>query len=145
MKRLTSLLQKWVADPPDGDKAMEIDPLVHEEHGLTLKVRAFPRRNRDRAGPTIGIRHFPVQTVKTSDDLRSTLKGKATKYGDLDHPYVVALNALGMYAYPHHAVDALFGSLVWQRAPSRTAGLSSVRSAPTTAFGGGRRVCRTLD
>jgi hypothetical protein len=78
MKRLTALLQKWVAALPDGDNAMDIDPLVYEGHGLTLKVRGFPRRNRDGAGPTIGVRDFPAQTVKTSDDLRSTLKGKAT-------------------------------------------------------------------
>ena len=31
MRRLTSLLQKWVAALPDGDKAMDIDPLLYED------------------------------------------------------------------------------------------------------------------
>jgi hypothetical protein len=109
MKRLTRRLQKWVVGLPSGDRAMA-DPFVYEELGLTLIVRAFPRRTLDQIERTIGVTHFPAQTVKTGDDLRRKLKGKATKYGDLDHPHVVALNALGMFAYPHHAVDALFGS-----------------------------------
>ncbi len=53
---------------------------------------------------------MPAQTVKSDDDVRSALKGKASRYGALDYPYVVAVNALGIFAYPHHAIDTLLGS-----------------------------------
>jgi hypothetical protein len=46
MKRLTRCLQKWIANIPSGDSTM-VDPFVYEELGLTLIVRAFPRRSRD--------------------------------------------------------------------------------------------------
>ena len=110
MKRLTGSLNKWLADLPGDDAATDADRFVYEENGLTLVVRAFPLRSRDHVGRTIGIRHFPAQTVKGADDLRSTFKSKASRYGALDHTYVVAVNALGMFAFPDHAIDALFGS-----------------------------------
>ena len=43
--------------------------------------------------------------------IRDAVIGKATRYGDLDLPYVVAVNATSDYADEEDAVDALFGPL----------------------------------
>jgi hypothetical protein len=43
--------------------------------------------------------------------IRDAVIGKATRYGDLDLPYVVAVNATSDFADEEDAVDALFGPL----------------------------------
>ena len=43
--------------------------------------------------------------------IRDAVNGKATRYGDLDLPYVVAVNAMSDFANEEDAVDALFGPL----------------------------------
>jgi hypothetical protein len=44
------------------------------------------------------VRFFPVQQVTDDGDVRSALEKKASRYDALDHPYVVAVNALGMWS-----------------------------------------------
>ena len=49
--------------------------------------------------------------VQPQAPIRDAVIGKATRYGDLDLPYVVAVNAMSDYADEENAIDALFGSL----------------------------------
>ena len=42
-------------------------------------------------------------------DIRAKVEEKATRYDPLEHPYVVAVNALSLYAGESDAVDALLG------------------------------------
>jgi hypothetical protein len=55
-----------------------------------------------------------VETITNSQQLRSALEGKASKYGTLDVPYVIAVS--GETKSPmttEHEIDALFGDRVW--------------------------------
>ena len=110
IKAMTKALQVWIAALPDGDSAMNTPFFTHNEHGATFIIRAFPRRNPGRADRAIGVQSIPPRQVTVDDDLKSALKEKANRYGKLDRPYVVAVNALDLFAREDDAFDALFGS-----------------------------------
>jgi hypothetical protein len=103
-------LREWISGLPCDDRSMDVAPLVHEEFGVTISLRAFPRRHSERATRAIGAQFFPPRQVTVDDDVRGALEKKASRYGTLDHPYVVAVNALGRFAREDNAVDALVGS-----------------------------------
>jgi hypothetical protein len=42
--------------------------------------------------------------------IKSSVEGKAGHYGELDLPFVIAVNALDEFADAASAIDALFGS-----------------------------------
>ncbi|MGD0108769.1 MAG: hypothetical protein ABSC06_32740 [Rhodopila sp.] len=110
IKKMMRMLLTWIAKLPDDDTCMDAAPFDYEECGVSISLRAFRRHNRDRAGRAIGARFFPVRQVTDDGDVKSALEKKASRYGTLDHPYVVAVNALGIWARESNAVDALFGS-----------------------------------
>jgi hypothetical protein len=110
IKAMTKALRAWIALLPDDDSAMDAAPFLHQEHGVTISLRAFPRRHPERARRAIGARFFPARQVTVDDDVRGALEKKASRYGALDQPYVVAVNALGMFAREDAAIDALLGS-----------------------------------
>ncbi|GGF46408.1 hypothetical protein GCM10011611_61090 [Aliidongia dinghuensis] len=107
---MTKALRAWITGLPDDDDAMDAAPFQHQEHGATISLRAFPRRHPERARRAIGARFFPAGLVTVPDDVRGALEKKASRYGALDQPYVVAVNALGMFAREDAAIDALLGS-----------------------------------
>jgi hypothetical protein len=47
--------------------------------------------------------------IKPSQEIRPAVKKRATCYGKLDHPYLVALNALST----HHSEEAVIDALLW--------------------------------
>jgi hypothetical protein len=110
IKKMTNALRAWIAGLPDDDSAMRAAPFQYQEHGATFFLRAFPRRHPDRATRAIGVRFFPARVVTVDDDERGALEKKASRYGALDHPYVVAVNALSTFAPKNAIIDALLGS-----------------------------------
>jgi hypothetical protein len=102
--------QCWLATLPDNEHARQAAPFIYEEHGVRIMLTAWPRRNRERQRRSIGVRHFPVQAVVPNEDVRASLMKKASRYGKLDHPYVVAVNTMGMFQGEEDTLDALFGS-----------------------------------
>jgi hypothetical protein len=110
INKMKRALLQWVNALPPDDTAIGKPPFVYDEHGLRVVVRPFPRRNRPGTGRSIGVRHFPVQEVTVDEDIRAALEKKASRYGDLDHPYLVAVNALGLFHREDEALDALFGT-----------------------------------
>ena len=110
IKAMKRDLQAWIAALPDGDSAIDPAPFEHNQHGATFWIRAFPRRNPGCAGRAIGVQSIPPRQLMVDDDIKTALGKKANRYGKLDHPYVVAVNALDRYARKDDAFDALFGS-----------------------------------
>jgi hypothetical protein len=110
IREMTKALRAWIAGLPDDDSAIESAPFKYQKHGATILLRAFPRRHPDRATRAIGARTFPARVVTVDDDVRGALEKKASRYGALDHPYVVAVNALSMFAHNDAIIDALLGS-----------------------------------
>ena len=110
INKLKRALLQWVNALPPDDTATERPPFVYHEHGLRITVRAFPRRNQPGTGRSIGVRHFPVQQVTADEDVRAALEKKAARYGNLDHPHLVAVNVLGLFHREDEVLDALFGT-----------------------------------
>jgi hypothetical protein len=48
--------------------------------------------------------------IDPSREIRPALKKKATRYGKLEHPYLVALNALSTHHHEEAVSDALLGT-----------------------------------
>lgn len=110
IRAMIKTLKAWIAALPDGDGAIDAAPFEYQEHGATISLRAFPRRHPERASRAIGVRLFPVRLVTVHDDVAAALEKKANRYGALDHPYVVAVNALDTFSREDAAIDALLGS-----------------------------------
>lgn len=110
-KNLKRELGQWIAALPEGDAAREVRPFVFIEHGMRLTITAFPRHNRERATRAIGVRHTPLTRVKIYDDIRGALKKKASRYGALDYPYIVAVHTPEFFPHEENAIGALIGTL----------------------------------
>jgi hypothetical protein len=109
-KKLRRLLAAWIGGLPEGEAAKDVAPFVYAEHGVTFTVRAFPRLKPAEPGDNpIGISSGEAVWIAPGRDVRGSLEHKASRYGDLDLPFVVAVNVLGHNAEDHLA-DALFGS-----------------------------------
>jgi hypothetical protein len=82
--------------------------------GWVLELEAYPKSEKARAQssfPMIGV--YPAHSGWESDSaaiVRSKLDGKATHYGDLGAPFVVALHDLTPFASRGVMREALFGS-----------------------------------
>lgn len=110
VRRLTRELRAWIAGLPEGNEAIEAREFHYDEHGANFSIRAWPRGQRDEDARAIGVRHFPVRRVQPPLDLRSALESKASRYGRLEHPYVVAINPLRRFTRESDIMDALLGT-----------------------------------
>lgn len=81
-----------------------------EEHGLILRVEVVPKHVRGRPGRAIGGRILPGGLIHPQRPIQAAVEDKAGRYGSLDRPYIVAVNALDIFADANDAVDALFGT-----------------------------------
>jgi hypothetical protein len=105
--RLRSELVAWLAALPEGYVALTGPPFVYSEHGATISLRISGRRNVP--GRAVGIRNLEAKWCTDHLDIRAKVEEKATRYDPLEHPYVVAVNALSPYADKSDAVNALLG------------------------------------
>jgi hypothetical protein len=108
-KKLKAALKSWIASLPADETASQIAPFVWEEHGVKIELRAWTRNKPDEKGRAVGVKRTPVITIQPSQEIRPALKKKASKYGKLDYPYLVVLNALSTHHNDHAVFDALFG------------------------------------
>ncbi|MBP7482062.1 MAG: hypothetical protein KA788_05950 [Lacunisphaera sp.] len=111
-RQLRGALAAWTADLPDSDEAKNVPPFVYEAFGAKFTIEAPFRKNRrgrpdDRA---IGVRSLEPYWGTPGDGIRESVDKKASKYGELDAPYVLAVNATGEYQSEEDATDALLGS-----------------------------------
>jgi hypothetical protein len=120
-KTLKQKLQQWLARLDHDEVSIawqggveSTQVLVYEEHSVRFRISPVPRPCSP--GPTaptrfIGIRMPDASWVQPSLAIRDAVNSKATRYGELDLPYVVAVNAMSEFAHEEDAVDALFGPL----------------------------------
>lgn len=118
-KRLKAQLAGWLSalnyeTVAAAWKANEAGVPVFEyrEHGARFRISPVPRQ-RSRgitSSRAIGSRMLPGGLVQPQAPIRDAVVGKATRYGELDLPYIIAVNAMGDYADAESAIDALFRS-----------------------------------
>jgi hypothetical protein len=109
-RKLKTALKSWIASLPADEIARKAAPFVWEEHGAKIRLTAWTRNKPDEKGRAIGVQHFPVVRIDPSQAIRPGLKKKASKYGKLDHPYLVVLNALSTHHNELAVCDALLGT-----------------------------------
>lgn len=110
-KALRPALANWIATLPVTEAVKDEPPFVYSEHGMTLTIGAFLRNTpRQEAGGAIGVQNMEPYWGTPGDGIRESVEKKASRYGDLDLPYVVAVNAMSDYKYEEDAIDAMFGS-----------------------------------
>ena len=109
-KKLKAGLKSWIAGLPADETAWQAAPFVWEEHGAKIQLNAWTRNKFDEKGRAIGMRRFPATRIDPSQEIRPALKKKASRYGKLDHPYLVAINALSIHHSELAVTDALLGT-----------------------------------
>ncbi len=82
------------------------------EHGLTVTVGVIPKNSRGPGGRAVGGRMLPGGIINPERAIQAAVEEKAGRYGALDRPYIIAVNALDTFASGDAAVDALFGTEV---------------------------------
>lgn len=119
--QLRRRLQQWLGDMDYQQVAHlwngshgALPVFQYEQHGVRFRVSPVPRgqsrgtiaRSRAIAGRTLSPLSIPPQVP-----IRNSVLAKATRYGELDAPYIVAVNAMSDYADAESANDASFGTL----------------------------------
>lgn len=111
LRRLRRGLADWIAGLPLTEEAKDAAPFVYEEHGMKLTISAFLRRTpRQEAGRAIGAQGMEPYWGTPGDGIRESVEKKASRYGNLGAPYVVAVNAMSEYQGEEDVIDAMFGS-----------------------------------
>jgi hypothetical protein len=84
-----------------------------EREGWYVSLKAIPRSpgHRGRKGSrSVGIMGGNFQWVDAKGELRRALIEKASKYGNLNLPFLIAINYMGMHCDREDWTDALYGS-----------------------------------
>jgi len=119
------------------EHGLDVLPLWNwEDDAWTIGFWAFPKKvgARGRFGVRrVGLWDHPVVVVDARRGIVSALRSKATRYGELDLPFVVAVNTLHLAADTEDAAAALFGSLQLLFNPAT--GQSREARAPDGAWG----------
>ncbi|WP_241132652.1 hypothetical protein [Achromobacter insuavis] len=115
-RKLRHQLRKWLESLAPQEVEKQIRGERHwEEHqyehdGWIIRFRAIPRAKPAEAGRrTIGAWSTGVRTVNIVEAVKDAAKGKASRYGALDLPFVVAINVEEEFADSSQERDAFLG------------------------------------
>jgi hypothetical protein len=103
-RRLRSQLDGWLSAGAPGT-------LRYEEHGAVLRFFAVPRSVTAKVPRRAISSRMLRPNRSTAPAIRASVQKKANRYGVPDHPYIVAVNALGgLFLDETDVFDALFGT-----------------------------------
>lgn len=77
---------------------------------ISLRPRPISRRTRGKSKSLIGISSKGIGFVDSSSPIRDAIRSKGNWYGELDKPYVIAVNFNTPFLDDSDEVDALFGT-----------------------------------
>jgi hypothetical protein len=118
--RLRRALERWLSSlnyqqvRRIWDESDERPVFHHEQHGVRFKILPIPRRasrGTPQRGRAIGMRMPEAQWVQPQEAIKKAILAKAARYGQLDAPYLIAINAMEDHADEESAVDAVFGKI----------------------------------
>ncbi len=119
-------LERWLAgrDPVElrqaNDRGDEPPECRLTSGGWVIAIEATPVRADMPLRPDERLVGSSLEGFATLDDarpLRGSLKHKATHYGELDAPYVVAALCVGTFVTDHDIEAALLGDIAYARDP----------------------------
>lgn len=117
LRRLRASVESWLETldydqvKALGDDAIANDPpFRHEENNLTVELWPIPLKDPGKpVERAIGMQWGSAWSKTVGGALRSALNGKARRYGNLDLPYVIAVNGLDHNGQRHDVLAALLG------------------------------------
>lgn len=90
---------------------------TYEERGWRILLSPIPKPPEARGKPNrrpLGLFPQKPEWVEPRGSIADAVKKKASRYGNLNMPYVVAVNALDAFVDHVHIMEALFGKEVIQ-------------------------------
>ena len=92
-----------------------IPTFYYEDDLARVEISPIPKSKEGRNKPelrTIGMYSSEPQWMAKDVSIKNAIKNKASRYGVLDKPYIVCVNATGTIGIDDHEIqNALFGSL----------------------------------
>jgi hypothetical protein len=123
-RELPNYISKIVAANIELSDWGRIIPLVVDKDDVKLVVRLFPKsakHSQNQSTPTIGGLPGGSAWGYTEEDLiRTAVHKKASRYGELDRPYLICINVFSRFGITDTGVEnALLGSLIgtWASTP----------------------------
>lgn len=89
----------------------EMQTLKYEHDSVVLRFRPIPKSPEGRLKPPghlIGASSEGIKLMETSLSIKEALNTKARRYGQMDKPFVIAVNTL-LFGLDHEYLDALYG------------------------------------
>ncbi len=108
-KKFKHALQTWAKDLTNDEKQAKARPFIWESNGLKVVAKAlFKKVNTD--GRNIGMEFGTPGFVPQDGGLKSALKTKMKKYGELDLPLCIAITPHKLFVDFDECINALFGN-----------------------------------
>lgn len=114
-------LERWLGDLDHAEMSRLYEQRAYDsvpkfawtEQGCTLTFTPVPKgpqfRGQPGARPVGIVMPAEIRELRTHEDIRVAIDGKAAKYGNLDRPLVVAVNVLDDFCGDYDVWNALFG------------------------------------
>ena len=105
----------------------------YEHDGWTIDFFPLPKSESLRGQTSvrpIGLEFSGVQLLHTKESIRNAVQRKASRYGEVALPYIIAVNVLSDSVDRIDAVEALFGDEQWPGEPRVANGVWRGKGAP---------------
>ena len=93
-----------------------LEPITYEDKNLKLVISLIPKSPQKRGDTNsrpIGLYPIDSFTGGSDESIKSGIEKKATRYGQLDKPFLVCINSTSSKGTDHYDImNALFGSLM---------------------------------
>ncbi len=99
----------------ESNRFTDLPTQAFNENGWILEFQAFPKPKNQLGKPNERLIHLHMPEVHWIDSrtpIRDAIRRKASKYGDIQRPYLVAVNAMGHFVDEIAIFEALFGTEV---------------------------------
>jgi hypothetical protein len=96
------------------DESQERPVFQYEQQGVCFKILPIPReasRGTTQRSRAIGALMPEAQWVQPRQSIKNAILAKAARYGQLDAPYLIAIDAMDDHADEESVIDAAFGTL----------------------------------
>lgn len=87
--------------------------ITYDDDRVTIKTKLLPKSSAHRGTQSRSIAAHPLVTQigNDSEDIKASLETKATRYGDLNSPYIICLNKQSIGLDLNEINEALYGNL----------------------------------
>ncbi|AFM26104.1 hypothetical protein Desti_3452 [Desulfomonile tiedjei DSM 6799] len=112
-KRLARYVEKRLLELRAEPSARAFGPLTFQGHGWRLTFHFESRSEQELwVKPTRSLKETgSTRAVYDTENIRKAIKDKASHYGYLNHPFIIAINVREHLVTPETVFEALYGSV----------------------------------